>query len=236
MKATKHDSFRAVLFDFDGVLVNSEPLHFMAFKTAADSLGIGLSEAEYYDELLGYDDRGAWKKLLVSREIEASSAILLELLAFKSRVMRELIQSGKFAATPGASELVRTLWRHYPLAICSGAAREEIEGMLENIGLRDCFRVITAAEDVAIGKPDPSGYMQTAAELSRLSGKIILPSHCLIVEDSPRVVKSVKKVGFRVLGVAGSVAADALTTAGADAVVSDLSPASVKKAMPNLVR
>jgi len=223
-------AIRGIVFDFDGVIVNSEPLHFRAFEEAARGVGIELGQEEYYEQLVGYDDRGAWKKLLTSREIDPTPQVLLELLAFKSRVMRSQIQAGTFKAMPGAAELVRSLWREHPLAICSGAIREEIDGMLEGLALRDCFRCITAAEDVALGKPDPSGYVQTIKELGRLSKLSLTPQNVLIVEDSPRVIENVTRLGFRVLGVAGSFRAGDLKQAGADAVVSELSWSTVMAA------
>jgi beta-phosphoglucomutase len=227
-------SIRAVVFDFDGVIVHSEPLHFLAFHEAAKAIGIHLTENEYYDQLVGYDDRGAWKKLLFLRDISPTPAQLLELLTFKANVMRRQIQAGHFQPTPGIQATIRTLWRQLPLAICSGAIREEIEGMLEGIQLRDCFRLITSAEDVEVGKPDPSGYLQTVAHLAKLTRTPLSPSTVLIVEDSPRVIENVKALGFCVLGVAGSFYQDKLVDAGADAVVSDLSLESIQTAIPGL--
>jgi len=88
-------------------------------------------------------------------------------------------------------EFVRGLWWHYPLAICSGALREEIEAMLEGVALRECFKVIVAAEDVTVGKPDPQGYMLCMAQLGQKIKKTLRPEQCLVVEDAPTVIRSV---------------------------------------------
>src|SRR4051812_42598850 len=157
---------RAVLFDFDGVIVNSEPLHFQAFREVLAGEGIDLTEDEYYDELLGFDDKGAIRYAFQKRSRPLSPPKFLALMAGKSRVMMDLIHRQHFAALPGVEAFVRTLWRQRPLAICSGALREEIETMLEGVCLRDCFGVITSAEDVTIGKPDPQGYLLTARRVS----------------------------------------------------------------------
>jgi len=193
---------QAVIFDFDGVIVNSEPLHFYAFQKVLQHEKIDLSEEEYYRELLGFDDRGAIKFVYAKRKLTLEPKTLLRLITRKSEVVMELIEDHPPQALPGVEEFVRGLWRHYPLAICSGALREEIEAMLEGVRLRDCFSFITAAEDVTVGKPDPSGYLQTMKLLGDKMKKPLKPAHCLIVEDAPSVMKTVTAVGFPVLGVA----------------------------------
>ena len=113
----------AIFFDFDGVLVNSEPLHFYAFHKILAGEGMELGEEEYYRELIGFDDRGAIRHLFAKRNVPLEPRDLLRLMARKSEVVMELIEQRKYQALPGVEELVRGLWRHYPLAICSGALR-----------------------------------------------------------------------------------------------------------------
>jgi beta-phosphoglucomutase len=197
---------RAVLFDFDGVIVNSEPLHFFAFSEILKPEHVDLTEEEYYNELIGFDDRGAFRHLFAKRNRPLEPKMLLALMTRKSQVMMDFIRRRQFHALPGVEEFVRTLWRRMPLAICSGGLREEIEAMLEAIALRDCFSVIVAAEDVEVGKPDPSGYLLATRQLSE---KLKLPrplkqQDCLVIEDAPTVIRSVKSVGFPTLAVATS--------------------------------
>ncbi len=222
----------AVLFDFDGVIVNSEPLHFQAFYSVLQAEKIELSEAEYYDELLGFDDKGAFRHLFQKRHRELDPKTFLRVVTRKSEAMMELIHRKQFHALPGVEEFVRGLWRDRPLAICSGALREEIEVMLEGIALRDCFGVITAAEDVTAGKPDPQGYLMTMRQVGEKMHQALTPGDCLIVEDAPSVIKSVKREGFEVLAVATSYARAKLTDA--DYVVDSLDPDEVMRAVPKL--
>lgn len=224
-------ALRAILFDFDGVLVNSEPLHFHAFREAAKPLGVELSEREYFDELIGYDDRGAWKKLLDLKGVSYTPAQLLEIMDHKSKVMRDLIFEKKYSAVTGVEETVRALWRHYPLGICSAGLREEIEAMLEGLALRDCFRVIVAAEDVEVGKPDPEGYMLALGMLSRVAQRKLDPHECLVVEDAPRVIANVREIGFKTLGVPTSYHEKDL---GADVTTKSMKLDDVRKALPGL--
>jgi len=222
----------AVLLDFDGVIVNSEPLHFYAFHQILGDEKIELSEEEYYRELIGFDDRGALRHVFAERNMPLEPKELLRLMARKSEVMMELIEKRKYHSLPGVEEFVRGLWRHYPLAICSGALREEIEAMLEGISLRDCFSLIVAAEDVAVGKPDPQGYFLCANLLSEKFKIPLKPTDCLIVEDAPTVIRSVKAAGFPTLAVATSNPLDKFIDANWR--VKTLEPAEVKKQIPEL--
>ena len=222
----------AVLFDFDGVIVNSEPLHFLAFHEVLKSEKIELTESEYFQELIGFDDRGAFKHVFERRGRELDPKTFLRVMTRKSEAMMELIHRRKLEALPGAEEFVRSLWRHCPLGIVSGALREEIEAMLAGVALRDCFSVITAAEDVDVGKPDPRGYLLTMKLLGEKSKRQLKPSGCLVVEDAPKVIARVKAHGFVTLGVATSHLPEKL--ADADAVVPSLRPEDVRREMPAL--
>ena len=222
----------AVLFDFDGVIVNSEPLHFLAFHEVLAGEKIELSEREYYNEMIGFDDRGAFRHIFAQRGRELDPKTFLRVLTRKSEVMMDLIHRRKLEALPGAEEFVRALWRRCPLGICSGALREEIEAMLEGVALRDCFSAIVAAEDVEVGKPDPRGYVLTARLLSEKSKRELKPADCLIVEDAPSVIRKVKAVGFPTLAVASSYPPEKL--GDADWVVRSLRADDVKKNVPAL--
>lgn len=223
---------QAVLFDFDGVIVNSEPLHFFAFQEVLHAEKIELSEPEYYQQLIGFDDKGAFKHVFKTHQRDLDPKTFLRVMTRKSEVVMDLIRRRKFNALDGVEEFVRGLWRHCPLAICSGALREEIEAMLEGISLRDCFSVITSAEDVAVGKPDPSGYLLTVKRLNEKLKRELEPTNCLVIEDAPTVIRSVKAAGFPTLAVAGSYPVDKL--ADADHATRSLQLADVLAQMPVL--
>lgn len=227
-----HSAIRAFLFDFDGVIVNSEPLHYLAFHEVLRAEKVDLTEDEYYREMIGFDDKGAFRHIYKMRNIPLEPRVFLRLLTRKSEVMMDLIRDRKHEALPGASEFIRSLWRDYPLAICSGALREEIEIMLEGVSLRDCFKTIISAEDVTVGKPDPQGYLLAMQNLSHLVHRELKPPNCIIVEDAPTVIRSVKSAGFPTLAVATTYPLNKL--ADATYAVQTLDPAEVKKKIPNL--
>lgn len=229
---------RAVFFDFDGVVVNSEPLHFQALQEVLAKENVALSEEEYYRDLIGFDDRGAIRKVFQTRDLPLAPKTVLSIVAAKSAVMTDLIHRKRLDALPGVEETVRTLWRRCPLAIVSGGLREEIELMLEGVALRDCFQFIVAAEDVTVGKPDPQGYLMAMDRVSQklLAGdkarRPLKPSECLVVEDAPSVIRNVRKAGFATIGVATTYATWQLDDA--KWVVETLKPDELARAVPEL--
>jgi beta-phosphoglucomutase len=222
----------AILFDFDGVIVDSEPLHLRGFREVLAGEGIALSDDEYYAQLIGFDDRGAFAHVFDQHRRGLDVATARRLERSKATAIQGMIDRGDFDAMPGVDELVRELAKHYPLAICSGALRPEIERMLDGIGLRSFFPVIVSAEDVALGKPDPSGYLLAARLLGEHAGVKLTPGDCLVIEDAPSVIRAVRAVGFSTLGVASSHPIEALSLA--DHAVRQLTPAEVRSAIPQL--
>jgi HAD superfamily hydrolase (TIGR01509 family) len=215
-----------IVFDFDGVIVDSEPLHLRGFQEVLLPLGIELTERRYYERYLGYDDRGCLEALHNDLDRPVPGPEEAErIIGAKTRwVQRALAESVE--PLPGAVELIRQARQAgLPLAICSGALREEIEVAARKVAVRDCFDVIVAAEDVARGKPDPEGYRLALARLRERTGKAIEPARSTVVEDSPAGIEAAHAAGMRVLGVATSYPHDAL--AAADRIVERLDQADL---------
>jgi beta-phosphoglucomutase len=125
---------------------------------------------------------------------------------------------------PGAADLIRTLAQSVPVAICSGALRREIEGMLEQVGLVSLLVGIVSAEDVAHGKPNPQGYRAALRLVNRHLNisEEIHPEAVLVIEDSIAGIEAGRGAGMRCLAVTNSYPMAALKRAGADAVVMTL--------------
>lgn len=198
----------AVIFDFDGVLVSSEPLHFRALQAVLAKESLPLSESEYYRALLGMTDRDTFIHLFQKDGRELGELRLQELLQQKSAFMLQLISRGEMKLLEGAEDFVRRLGRHCPLAICSGSRRVEIETALLRAGLRECFARIVSADDFTIGKPDPRIYLRALEELGQAAGRPLQPQECLVVEDSPTVVQRLHPCGFRILAITSSLPAE----------------------------
>ncbi|MFN0107323.1 MAG: HAD family hydrolase [Blastocatellia bacterium] len=205
---------KAIIFDFNGVIVDDEPLHLELFRRVLGEESIALTDEDYHAKYLGYDDRGCFTAALADadRTELATAEFIAELIERKAGYYREAIEQ-RMLLFPGAVELVKTLAAKYPLAIASGALRDEIEIVLQRGGIRDCFKEIIASEDVAACKPDPEGYNKALAALNANIGGQIQPNECLVIEDSIAGIEAAKLAGMRCLAVTNSYAANELAAA-----------------------
>jgi len=218
---------RAVLFDFNGVLVDDEPIHLEAFQRVLGEEGITLTAADYYGKYLGHDDRSCFAAVLSAAGEQApmlQTPRLMRLITRKSSYYQERIRERGYPLFPGAVELVRELAAAgRMLGIVSGALRDEVEGALRQSGLRSVFKTVITAEDVAEGKPDPEGYLRALEALNSvppLPERLIHPHEVLAVEDSPAGLAAASAVGLVTLGIAQSYPAARLQDA--DAVAGSL--------------
>lgn len=201
---------RAAIFDFDGVIVDSEPLHFRSMQRALRTEGIEITEAEYYSLYLAYDDRGALRLALEQHGRPASPAMVETLAGRKTESFEAVLRDVSFF--PGAAALVRALAERMPVAIASGARRAEIEAILTAGGLRDAFTALVGADDVTRTKPNPEPYLTA---MSRLTPKApgLEPGQCVAFEDSVPGIFSAKTAGMKVVAVANSYPAEKLAVA-----------------------
>jgi beta-phosphoglucomutase len=206
---------RAIIFDFDGIIADSEPVHFAVFQRMLGEMGLFLSKEEYYAEYLGYDDKGCFVAFLKAHGRPVSPEVIQRLVAQKGAAYLEYIRR-QLVIFPGVREFVRSAAARHRLAICSGALRHEIEFILEEAGIRKEFEHITSAEDVRRGKPDPEGFSHALASLNRLHpGDLLRPVDCLVVEDSLPGIEAAHAAGMKVLAVANTHPADELGEADA---------------------
>ena len=223
---------KAVIFDFDGVIANSERLHLRAYQEVLTRIGITLTATDYYARYLGYDDYGVFEALGSERGGTPSGNVLGELIAEKSRRFQVLLGSSD-VIFPGAAECVRRLAAEVPLAIASGAWLTEIEAILERAGLRDCFAAIVSADDELRSKPAPDPYLRAVELLELDPSQNLEPSttrhaprnrslSCYVaVEDSRWGLDSARAAGLRCVAVAQTYRPEELE--GADLVVPNLS-------------
>lgn len=201
---------RAVLFDFDGVLVNSEPLHYRALRDALLPEGIVIDEETYARDYLAQDDRGAIRLALERRGHPYDRRQLADIQTRKSRIFEALMPQVPFF--PGARELVRELGREVPLAIASGALSSEIESLLEAGGVRDAFSAVVGADQVSQGKPHPEPYLTAMARVAERAPDL-RPGECLVFEDSMPGIAAALAAGMKVVAVTNSYPAAKLGAA-----------------------
>ncbi|WP_422924068.1 HAD family hydrolase [Singulisphaera sp. PoT] len=213
-----------MIFDFNGVLVDDEHVHFMLFRDVLAEEGIELTEAQYHERYLGFDDRGCFETALGEAGQDASRDRVDSLIARKAARYVDVAETG-LRFFPSAADSLSALATRWPLAICSGALRPEIEFALARMQLRPQVLEIISAEDTQRCKPDPEGYLLTLAVLrvhptSNLAD--LDPSECLVIEDSLAGVVSAKAAGMQAVAVTHTYTVAELEEAGADVVVPGL--------------
>ena len=197
---------RAIIFDFDGVLVDSEPLIMKLVQELAAREGWLLSEEEYYRDYLALDDRGILEHLWRTHGRSLSATRRHELLASKARAYEEIIRDG-LPPIPGAAEFVLSASQSYPLAIASGSLQPEIEHLLRKLGLREKFAVLATATDCQRSKPDPEIYLKALSrlqELPPLRAPRLQAGQCLAIEDAPFGIVAAHAAGMKCLALAHS--------------------------------
>jgi HAD superfamily hydrolase (TIGR01509 family) len=212
---------RAIAFDFDGVIVDTEPLHLSAYQEVLSARGAPLPREEYYSRYLGYDDEGVFRAVAEARGWRLDESEMAGLIAEKSRVLEAMVQSSNILY-PSARECISRLAAVWPLGIASGALRHEIEAILRGHSLDRYFRFIVAAGDTA-GKPAPDPYLRAAA----LHG--VPPGECVAIEDSRWGIDAAIEAGLRCVAITNTYPVSELMAA--DAIVTSLTELT-----PELIR
>lgn len=192
--------FEVIIFDFDGVILDSEPIHYEACCDVLKPLGITISYKEYMDQYLGLADKDMFPKLLKNEGLSCSNIEIQGFIQQKSVAYINIINSSD--SLPLIADFDQFIFKIaskvQKIAICSGSSLSEITAVLSKVRqgkLRAYFDTIVTAEDVQIGKPSPEGYLLTAKRLN------VLPAHCLVIEDTFHGVKAAKAAGMQVIGL-----------------------------------
>lgn len=208
---------RAVIFDFDGVITDSEILHFRAFNAVLAPHGFELGKHEYYKDYLGLSDKDCFRSLIGEGRLPIPETHVPALIQQKTRIFEKLART-EGRIIEGVREFLGLLTgAQVPIAICSGALRPEIELILEEAGLRDRFDVIVSAEEVRHGKPDPEGFLLALQKLNDVWPDPIAPGSCIVVEDSHWGLQAARAAGMRTVAVTNTY--DAAQLKQADKVV-----------------
>ncbi len=207
---------RAILFDFNGVLVDDEPVHLALFQKVLNEEGVELTREDYYAHYLGFDDRGCFQAVLGAAGKPALPDLLTRLIVRKSSYYQAHIREHGFPTYPGAVELITEAAQGgLMLGVVSGALRDEVEGALLQWQVRDLFKTLVTAEDVKEGKPNPEGYRRGLENLNTLPPfpeRLIHPHEVLAIEDSPAGLSAAAACALSTLGVAQTYPAGELST------------------------
>jgi len=198
--------FQALIFDFDGVILDSEPLHYQACSYVLEKFGIVLSYADYVNNYLGLTDKEMFPKLFAESH-SLSMDTMATLIEEKSKKYQEIVkQCEHLPMIDSVDRYIAYISKIIPkIAICSGSSRDEIMAVLTKLNhgeLIPYFNTIVSSEDVKHGKPSPEGYLLTAKRLH------VLPHHCLVIEDTPYGVAAAKAAGMHVIALLSSYTRD----------------------------
>lgn len=226
---------KAILMDFNGVIIDDEPIQHAVYREIFNAEGIEVTDEAYYSRL-GMDDKTFVASLLNEAGKPSDINRVLEITQQKTQKWREAI-ANEVPLFHGVEDFVHKMAREFELGLVSMSKREEIGFVLEKTGLGDCFSVIVTSENVVNCKPDPECYRNAfrQIDLVRIAQGHLPMTHdeCLVIEDSPPGVIAGKRADLPVLGVANTVSADELRKAGAEWVAKDLDdwmPDSVRRA------
>jgi beta-phosphoglucomutase len=202
---------QAIVFDFDGVIADTEPVHLLAFQEELAAIGLTLSQQEYLDRYLGYNDREGFAAVAAASGRTLGNEEIEQLIARKTVRVQALLGSVPLLF-PGVEGCIRDWSTRVPVAIASGALRAEIDTILNAAALSSCFQAIVTADDPVDSKPSPAPY---TLALSRLAGgnslgPALRPDRCVAIEDSVWGIVSARAAGMRVVAVTTSYGASAL--------------------------
>lgn len=198
---------KAVLFDFNGVIINDEPLHQKLIEQLLIEENLRPKPEEFREVCLGRSDRACLTELWARRGRIVSEDYLNGLIVRKAQAYaQQLAQLDKIPSYPGLTDLIfRVRSTQLSMAVVSGAIRSEIELVLDRLNLANAFSVIVAGDEITVSKPDPTGYLLAVDRLNQLQPNLKLkPSECLAIEDTFAGIRAAKAAGMPVVGVANS--------------------------------
>jgi beta-phosphoglucomutase len=211
---------RALIFDFNGVLADDDPIHMEAFRQVAREEGISFSDEEYLDKYLPLNDWDCFKMLFAEHTRPLPASKLDELIHRKSAYYFQAIAQ-KSVLFSAAAEAVKAANERCPLAIASGARGGEIRHILTQGALQDCFSAIVSAEDVQFGKPHPEPFLKAYEKLKEQDSTLKV-SECVAIEDSIGGIQSAHEAGMRCVAIGHSYGHDRLRTANPEWILDSI--------------
>lgn len=195
--------FSAIIFDMDGVIIDSEPRHERAFLDVFEQMGYGQTHGVHFEQYIGRSDRAVWLDFIARHNPKWT---IEELTAWKQNHLIDIIRREQ-PIFDGLPELVAKLAPRYRLAVASGSVHPVIEEVLAMKSLRQFFPVVVSVQDVAQGKPAPDIFLRAAELLG------VAPADCCVIEDSAAGVTAARAAGMTAVAITNTLPAEKLTHA-----------------------
>jgi beta-phosphoglucomutase len=204
---------RAVIFDFDGVITDSESLHLRAFNKVLAQYDIEITEEVYYKEYLGFTDRDCFESVAGINKLELDSGQIENLIKQKNVIFDELARN-EATIFEGVPQFLQMLTDNkIRRAICSGALLADIAPILQKSKLGHFFEEIVSAEHIEKGKPDPEGFLLALKRLNEGSQNTIVANECVVIEDSHWGLEAAIAAGMHTVAITNTYDAGQLTMA-----------------------
>ncbi len=201
---------KLIIFDFDGVIIDSETLHLRAFNTCLKDFDIQITDAEYFESYISFDDYGVISKHFKNNDIDVEDGRINELINEKNNFyMNRLVDNCKIF--DGVYDLIQKLSKNFILAIGSGSNRAEILRVLKNNALDKYFEVIVSSDEVINPKPNPETYNRVIEQIN-LNNEITI-KEAIVIEDTPGGILAAKSCGIECIGITNTFNRDKLQLA-----------------------
>ena len=217
----------AVIFDFDGVIVDSETLHHKLFNEIFSPYNIHIPWEDYHHLYIGFDDENAIKTAFKANKKRISKKLIKELIDKKASLFEEALKNKEANIFPGAIELIKSIPARLPVGLCTGALKSDIEPIINGLKIKKFFKSIVTAEDTKKSKPYPDPYIKCLKELDIKNAK-----KAIAIEDTPAGIHSAKEAGMKVLAVTNTFTSRYLHDA--DAITSSLEDVN-RKTLEDLI-
>jgi len=195
-------SLDAIIFDFDGVIADTEPLHYQTFRGIINRQNMDCSWEEYRSQYIGYDDRDLFRQWFLRHDRPLSEEGVRTYIDQKAIRFSHAVEAMNIMPYPGVVELIHQMDEAgILLGLCSGALQSDVLPVLDKFDLAEFFAVVSTAEDVSVSKPDPMPYRHCLDALMAVSGRDLIPACCVAIEDTPPGIASATSAGLMTIGV-----------------------------------
>ena len=203
---------KAIIFDCDGVIADTEPIHLAGFRRVLAEEGVTLTDEDYFAHYLALDDRGCFTRVFAEHRSSLAQDYLKELIGRKAGYVEEAMKT-ELTLLPGVAEFIHMAADRYPLAIASGALRAEVETVVNHGGLLDCFCAIVSAEDTSRSKPHPDPFIKALELINLATTSPIEARECLVIEDSIHGIRAARQAAMKCLAITNSYPKEKLSDA-----------------------